>query len=358
MKNYSEISRKLQDWYHKHKRDLPWRTSKDPYFIWVSEIMLQQTRVDQGESYYLRFIERFPDVYSLAEADETEVLKLWQGLGYYSRARNMHKAAKHIVSNFGRCFPNSYKDLLQLKGVGDYTASAIASIAYNQPYATVDGNVFRVLSRLFEIGTSIDTTSGKNEFKELAFKLLDEQNPGTHNQALMELGALICTPRAAKCEECPLQTFCSAFEHDTIYDFPQKKNKIVQQIRYFNYFYITHGDSLYIQKRLGNDIWKNLYEFPLIETKTAQSLADLMVLPEFQEILGQHENICIKHEKQFKHILTHQILFVDFYSVKPQCADNFSMSGNFMKVNRKDIHFYPVSSLIEKFISIFLLKEL
>lgn len=225
------LTSRIEQWYALHARDLPWRATRDAYCIWVSEIILQQTRVAQGYDYYLRFIERFPAVDDLAEADEDEVMRYWQGLGYYSRARNMHAAAKDIVNRFGGVFPSKYDDIRSLKGVGDYTAAAIASIAFGLPHAVVDGNVYRVLSRLFGIDTPIDTPEGKHYFSQLAQSLLHRENPGLYNQGLMEFGALQCTPGACDCGNCPLTDICVAFASHTVAQLPVKQGKISMKSR-------------------------------------------------------------------------------------------------------------------------------
>ncbi|MBV5343686.1 A/G-specific adenine glycosylase, partial [bacterium] len=260
------ISKALTNWYNQNKRELPWRDITDPYRIWISEIILQQTRVNQGMRYYLRFVERFPDVKTLAVAEEDEVLKYWQGLGYYSRARNIHKTAKIITEKHKGIFPKNHSDILLLKGIGEYTAAAICSFAYNQPYAVVDGNVFRVLSRVFGIETPIDSTSGKKEFTQLAEKLLDKKEPGLHNQSIMEFGALQCVPVQPDCGVCPLQTVCKAYSLNMADKLPVKATKTKVRERFFNYFYIEYQDKIFIQKRSEKDIWQNLYELPLVES--------------------------------------------------------------------------------------------
>ncbi|MFZ4583041.1 MAG: A/G-specific adenine glycosylase, partial [Paludibacter sp.] len=231
-------SKTLINWYEHNKRELPWRDISDPYRIWISEIILQQTRVNQGISYYLRFVDRFPDVKALATAHEDEVLKYWQGLGYYSRARNLHKTAQIIVEKHNGNFPNSYTEIVQLKGIGAYTAAAICSFAYNQPYGVVDGNVYRVLSRLFAIQTPIDSSQAKNEFSDLATNLLNNSNPGIHNQAIMEFGALQCVPVQPECNTCPFQKTCKAYELDLVDKLPIKASKTKVRERFFNYFFI------------------------------------------------------------------------------------------------------------------------
>src|ERR1035437_3971325 len=227
-------------WYQQNKRDLPWRMNNDPYSVWVSEIILQQTRIDQGTAYYLRFIRRFPDIESLANSSEEEVLKMWQGLGYYSRARNMHHAARQIMTEFNGRFPDSYNIIRTLKGVGDYTAAAIASISFGSENVVIDGNVYRVLSRIFGIATPIDTTNGKKEFSILAHSLLDKQNPGIFNEALMEFGALQCVPRNPLCIQCPFQDRCVALKNNQIDQFPVKSKQPKQKNRYFNYLFINY----------------------------------------------------------------------------------------------------------------------
>lgn len=259
----NSFSMVLQLWYSQHGRDLPWRHTKDAYLIWVSEIIMQQTQVVQGLDYYLRFVERFPNVESLAAAEEDDVMRLWQGLGYYSRARNMQRAARQVVDM--KCFPRNYEAIRSLCGVGDYTAAAIASFAFDLPYAVVDGNVYRVLSRYFGIDTPIDTSAGKKAFASLAQHLLDETHPAMHNQAIMDFGALVCTPRSAGCHDCPLACSCVAFASGMVDSLPVKSHSIKVRHRYLIYIYTRFGDKLIIHKRGKDDIWAGLYEFPLIE---------------------------------------------------------------------------------------------
>ena len=259
----------LIDWYEHNKRELPWRQTQDPYKIWISEVILQQTRVAQGYDYYCRFIERFPDFHALAQADEDEVMKYWQGLGYYSRARNLHEAARSIDSQ--EYFPKTYAEVRALKGVGEYTAAAICSIAYDMPYAVVDGNVYRVLSRYFGIDTPIDSTEGKKLFAALADEMLDKKHPAVYNQGIMDFGAIQCTPQSPDCLFCPLVGSCSALSKGLVAKLPVKQHKTKTTNRYFNYIYVRAGAYTFINKRTGNDIWKNLFELPLIETPTALS---------------------------------------------------------------------------------------
>lgn len=344
------ISNLLQDWYQKNKRCLPWRETQEAYSVWISEIILQQTRVNQGYSYFLRFTERFPDIKSLAEAPEDDVLKIWQGLGYYSRARNMHAAAKQIMEKFHGVFPTSHHDILSLKGIGEYTAAAIASIVYNLPHAVVDGNVYRVLSRLFAIEAPIDTASGKKIFAEIAQSVLDEQNPGIHNQALMELGALICTPQQPKCTECPLRDFCLAFEKKTPMAFPVKKRKATQTERFFNYFHIEQHGFTYLSKRNKADIWKNLYEFPLIETNKQCDLLGLQSVDKFSRLFPSSGNFLFTHKLRLKHVLSHRIIHADFYFVELDSKTIFEPQGKYIKIRSQALSDYPVSRLIHKYL--------
>ena len=251
---------------NENKREMPWKGEKDPYKIWISEIILQQTRVQQGLAYYNRFIEAWPNVKSLAKAKEQEVYKLWEGLGYYSRCRNLIASARYINDELDGRFPDTYEDILSLKGIGDYTAAAIASFAFNQPYAVVDGNVFRVLARFFGIQTPIDSTEGKKLFRSLANELIDKNNPAEYNQAIMDFGAVVCKPVLPLCSECPLQKKCVASQKNLVSLLPVKEKGIKIRQRFFNYLVVEHGDKIYIRQRTEKDIWQNLYEFILIET--------------------------------------------------------------------------------------------
>lgn len=346
-----DFSNTLIDWYGSNKRDLPWRNTTDPYRIWISEIILQQTRVVQGYDYYLRFINRFPTVDALAYAKEDEVLRLWQGLGYYSRARNLHAAAQSVA---GRDFPKTYEGVRALKGVGDYTAAAICSIAYGLPYAVVDGNVYRVLSRCFGVETPIDSTVGKKEFAALAQELLNKECPGLYNQAIMDFGALQCTPSAPDCLFCPLADSCAALSKGLVDKLPAKQKKTKVRNRYFTYLYVRIGEYTFINKRADDDIWKGLYELPLIETDMAlEGEEQLFALPAFQTFLTKDEQpVSVRLlKKGVKHVLSHQILYTDFYEVKlPE--DSCSFAG-FTKIKREDLPDYAVSKLIHSFLEQF-----
>ena len=343
------FSTKIIEWYLENKRDLPWRDISDPYRIWISEIILQQTRVNQGLEYYLRFVERFPKVEVLAEAAEDEVLKYWQGLGYYSRARNLHKAAKKIMMEHEGVFPENQRDILALNGVGEYTAAAIVSFAYNQPYAVVDGNVYRVLSRLFAIDTLIDSGKGKKDFFQLAQDLLDKENPGLHNQAIMEFGALHCVPLSPNCQNCPLKALCKAFETNMVSQLPKKSQKTKVTNRYFNYLFITCQEKTYLQKRTGNDVWKNLYEFPLIESDKLLNNDELLINEQFQNLFSEIEHVEIQStSRSIKHVLSHRNIYTQFITV--DVSNENDALKQFVRTPVDEIDKFAVSRLIEIFL--------
>ena len=337
----------LTVWYQQNKRDLPWRTKNDPYWVWVSEIILQQTRVDQGTAYFLRFIERFPDVKTLADAPENEVLKLWQGLGYYSRARNMHVAARQIMNEFNGSFPDTIINIEKLKGIGTYTAAAIASIAFGLPYAAIDGNVYRVLSRMFGIETPIDSTIGKREFSELANELLDRQNPSVFNEALMEFGALQCIPQNPDCNSCPFQNQCIAFNQNKITTLPFKSKKTKAKNRYFNYLFIRQKEHFYLEKREENDIWRNLYQFPLIESAKALNIEELLTTEQFKSLFDDMDISVDSISPEIIHVLTHQRLHVRFIEISiPKSETSFP----WIKILPNEVHDFPIPKLIDNFL--------
>lgn len=341
----TRFSTSLIAWYEHHQRELPWRDSKDPYLIWISEIILQQTRVAQGYDYFVRFINRFPDLTSLAEASEDEVLKFWQGLGYYSRARNLYRAAKSMNGTF----PTTYDGVLALKGVGEYTAAAICSFAYDMPHAVVDGNVYRVLARYLGIDTPIDSTSGKKIFAHLADELLDKANPAIHNQAIMDFGALQCTPKSPHCSSCPLCESCFAYAKGIIDSLPVKSTKIKVSNRYLNYFYVKQGDFIYLHKRIGNDIWKNLYELPLIETLEPTDENELIRLEPFQKLFGGYSSLSFRLlSKNIKHVLSHRILYANFYEIT--LPENEQILPDNLKISTAEIEQYAVPKLIHLFL--------
>ncbi len=307
-----EFAHKIETWYAENRRDLPWRATADPYRIWISEIILQQTRVAQGYDYYLRFVERFPDVFALAAADEDEVLRQWQGLGYYSRARNLHAAARSIAA-LGR-FPDDYAGVRALKGVGDYTAAAICSIAYGLPHAVVDGNVYRVLARHFGVETPIDSGAGRSEFAALAAALLDRRRPGLYNQALMDFGALQCVPGQPDCAACPLAGSCAALAQGRVDRLPVKSKRTAVTERHFVYIYVRCGGRILLRRRPAGDIWQGLYEPPLLEFDHAAAEAEVMAHPFLQ---GLGEGTVVRPvAKGLKHVLTHRRIFADFYEAE------------------------------------------
>jgi A/G-specific adenine glycosylase len=336
----------IYNWYLNKRRDLPWRETKDPYKIWISEIILQQTRVAQGINYYNRFIEEFPAVFDLANATEDTVLKLWQGLGYYTRARNLHFTAKYIVNNYNGVFPNDFKTILSLKGIGNYTAAAIASIAFDLPHAAVDGNIYRVLSRYYGISTPIDAEPGRTEIQKIATDLITANNPGLHNQAFMEFGALQCVPKSPDCNSCPVLTNCYAANYNLTDQLPVKSKKIKQTTRYFYYYFIESKDSILLEKRTGNDIWRNLHQFPMVESE--KELSDLEIFNlEMPFLTGKKVNIK-SVSSTVKHILTHQTIFARFIHVETD-FNNFNHS-NIIRVNKKDIYKFAVPKLLEQYL--------
>jgi A/G-specific adenine glycosylase len=307
----------ITNWYEINKRDLPWRKTTDPYLIWVSEVILQQTRVENGISYYLRFTERFPDLKSLAEASQQEVLKIWQGMGYYSRARNLHETAKFIMKEYGGKFPDCYDEIRKLKGVGDYTAAAILSFSYNKPYPVVDGNVYRVLSRVFGISTSIDSSAGRSEFKTLAKSLIDEKEPGVHNQAIMEFGALQCVPGNPVCMNCPLVSYCESFKLGTINKLPVRNKKTIIKNRFFHYFHFVLPQNMTLVKKRGSkDIWQSLYEFPMLESDRILNLEEISERKEFKKLINGCSIISLTAANEFTHILTHQKITARFFQLE------------------------------------------
>lgn len=347
MKEDLRLSSILIDWYNINKRDLPWRITTNPYLIWLSEVILQQTRVDQGYAYFIKFAETYPTVELLANAEEDEVLKLWQGLGYYSRARNLHSTAKLITYEYNGIFPSEYRDVLNLKGIGEYTAAAIVSFAYNQPYAVVDGNVYRVLSRIFAIDEPIDNGRGKKVFNELAMAVLDKSNAGIHNQAIMEFGSLQCTPVSPDCIGCPASTLCLAHARGKVNHYPVKIGKIKNRNRYFNYFDIRVDDFMYLHKRIGKDIWQSLYELPLLETDKDLTDDELYGHKGFRDLFPIGE-IRVRHISKMKHILSHQTIYATFYQV--EIPDNLPVDEKYLKIKIEDVDLYPVSRLSHKYL--------
>lgn len=305
----SYLTDRLLGWYAEHGRQLPWRETKDAYRIWVSEIILQQTRVEQGRAYYHRFLEHFPTVEVLAAADEDEVMAVWQGLGYYSRARNMQKAARQVVE-WGE-FPHTYADILQMTGVGPYTAAAIASFAFGEPRAVVDGNVYRVLSRYFALDDPIDTSRGQKLFAALAQDLLPD-DAAAYNQAVMDFGALVCTPQSPDCEGCPLTDSCGAFRQGLVAHLPVKSHRTKVRDRYFTYFYIRTHKGLLLRKRCDKDIWQGLYELPMVESDHPLTTEQILQVELVHRALSQGAALRLVCQ-DVRHQLSHQLLHADLY---------------------------------------------
>ena len=331
----------LIDWYKRNKRDLPWRNTSHPYPIWISEIILQQTRVQQGLPYFERFMERFPTVMDIAQADEQEVLNLWQGLGYYSRARNLHKGTQQVAFELNGVFPDNYKDWQKIKGVGTYTAAAIASFAFKEPVPVVDGNVFRVLARVFDIDLNIASNKVKNYFFDFSKELIDKTRPDLYNQAVMEFGALQCVPKNPDCKNCILQSICLAFARNTVSERPVKIKAKKNRKRYFHYFIIKEENAVYLQKRTKKDIWQNLFEFPMMETNSQEIPAE--ALQKFKLQLTDIE--LIKRNK--KHILSHQEIYASFWLVKGEAT---VLKQNSEKVVISDLANYPMPKPIFTFV--------
>lgn len=347
------ISESLLEWYSLNKRPLPWRETRDPYKIWLSEVILQQTRVAQGMDYYHRFLITFPDVQNLAAADEQDVLKLWQGLGYYSRARNMHYTAKEIAEKQSGVFPHSSEELKKLKGIGDYTAAAIASICFDVPVAVLDGNVARVISRLYAIDTPVDTNTGRKIITDLADSLLDTHHPGTFNQAVMELGALVCTPQSPDCNNCPLAFACEALKRKQIENFPVKTPKKAATIRHLNYMVISfnkdHEEFILMRKRTGNDIWKNLYDFPCIETEKAADVDKVLDVCENQQLFGGLPYTVKNVSGEYIHQLSHRRLLARFIQI--ELNGTSVPTENYSAVRKDQITELPLPRLIDRYMA-------
>lgn len=350
-----DFTRTIIGWYRINRRDLPWRSTRDPYLIWVSEIILQQTRIDQGLPYYLKIVEKFPDIRSLAQAEEQELLRLWQGLGYYSRARNMHAAARQVVRESGGVFPDTFGAIRSLRGVGEYTAAAIGSIAFGLCEPVVDGNVLRFFARFFGIRESIDSLSARKRIRETAARLIDRDHPGDFNQAIMEFGARVCTPADPGCERCDFRNECVAFGENLTGVLPVRKGKMVASNRFIHYLVITagSGDSLEIclNHRTSRDIWRNLYDFPEFHPEkpeqTDRPLKPGRLLrlfepdkPQFLGVVGPR-----------RHLLTHRKLHVWFYRF--HFTEPTSIAWSMVKVT--DLHLYPVPKLIDRFLRDFII---
>jgi A/G-specific adenine glycosylase len=367
--------RNLLEWFGQNLRPMPWKGEKNPYLVWLSEIILQQTRVEQGLPYFERFRANYPSVTDLANAPENEVMKHWEGLGYYSRARNLHSTAKHIAYNLNGSFPNTYEGLLSLKGVGAYTAAAIASFAFDLPHAVVDGNVFRVLSRIFGITTPIDSTEGKRTFTTLANSLLISDRPADFNQAMMDFGATCCKPAIPLCADCPMQTHCVAYQQDKVQDLPIKSKKLVRKTRYFHYLFLkTPTSQTFIQKRKDHDIWRDLYEFPMLETDCLipnfedflaylsenfekwgdtegedKSENNALIILEIKNLLFSKKYNLIPQTAPIRQQLTHQQIVATFWTL--QLHSDFSFANNaFLCVDEKNLNNFALPKIMISFL--------
>ncbi|MFK7756055.1 MAG: A/G-specific adenine glycosylase [Flavobacteriales bacterium] len=332
-------------WYNQNKRDLPWRKESDPFKIWLSEIILQQTQVVQGLSYYVKFTEAFQNVHELADASEEEVLKLWQGLGYYSRARNLHFTAKYISQELNGVFPDTYSDIIRLKGVGHYTASAIASFVYGEKVAVLDGNVYRVLSRVYGVTDAINTTSGEKLFRELALDLLPEHNVDSYNQGIMEFGALQCVPKSPKCEVCPLLNHCNAYKNDIVSKLPVKLKKTKVKPLYIHFFILRRKGKVWLRKRVGQGIWQNLWEFPNISSDQEMKVAE--AIESWISVSGMRNITITKSISADKHLLSHKRIFSFFHMIEGAGEIPEELG---VPVSIEDYESYPVHRLMSKFI--------
>ncbi len=351
--NHVIFRKLLLSWYASNQRCLPWRATKDPYKIWLSEIILQQTRVVQGLPYYERFIAQYPSVSALANASEQEILRLWQGLGYYSRARNLYHCAKTIVKQYNGFFPTTYRELLMLKGIGPYTAAAIAAVSFKEVVAAVDGNVYRVLARIFGLNYDIGTSQGRKQMHQFATLLVDHIQPDTYSQAIMDFGALQCTPVSPLCTTCVFKNYCIAFYTNRQKILPVKTNKLHKKIRYFDYFIFQNEDIIYMKKRIQSDIWKGMYDFHLLENK--QRLIINQMDDPLAILAQKHQLAITTFEKEERHLLTHQKLLVKFHKIEvtsdflkaAKCLFNqFSLTS----FNRAEIETLPKPILIQNFL--------
>ena len=344
------FQQKIIEWYLRHKRTLPWRDTTDAYVIWLSEIILQQTRVEQGLPYFNRFLEAYPTVKDFASATENEILKLWQGLGYYSRGRNMLFTAKQIIELHNGEFPVKYSELIKLKGIGEYTAAAISSFSSGEAQAVLDGNVFRVLSRYYGINTPINSTQGKKQFTELARSLIHEADPALYNQAIMEFGALQCKPKSPCCVVCPLQYSCYARNNGLIPLLPVKLKKIKIRTRYLNYFLIKDGDNVLVNQRTAEDIWQNLYDLPRLEMDLAVEVGNTDFINLVKQKFGP--DVTLQPLMEMKHLLTHQIIYVQFFALDNYII-NFNINAEAKWVSWADLDKLPQPKVLTKFINFY-----
>ena len=346
MSKSNHFSKKLLNWYDPKARSLPWKFIKDPYKIWVSEIILQQTRAEQATPFYRNFIQLFPTVGALAKAELDQVLKAWEGLGYYSRARNLHHAANYVQNNFAGKIPSTYKELLTLKGVGPYTAAAISSFAFGEAQPVLDGNVFRVLSRVFGIEAPINVGSSRKIFQKQLNKIFDKKRPALFNQSIMDFGATCCKPSEPSCPSCPMADFCFALKNKQIHQLPKKLKSPKKKIRYFNFLFLTSGKKLLIEQRTEKDIWQNLYQFPLLESK--ELVHEDFIKDNFRSNLNLNKSINFDLVYSTTRILTHQKLYVQIWAANLRKKD-FTEKEGALWVNNSDLHKFAFPKLFDLF---------
>jgi A/G-specific adenine glycosylase len=351
------FSKKLLEWNNNtNHREMPWRGERNPYLVWLSEVMLQQTRVEQGLPYFVKFKENYPTVKQLADAPTDEVMRLWQGLGYYSRARNLHATAKFVAYDLKGKFPNSYEEIIQLKGVGAYTAAAIASFCFDEKKAVVDGNVIRVLARVFGIATPFDATNGKKEFATLAQTLIDSKDPGAYNQAIMDFGATVCVPQNPKCEDCPLQKSCFAYEKEMQAALPVRAKKLVKRVRYFYYLVIKDEQNILLHKRTEKDIWQELYELPMIETdKPLKKNVKGFISKKLETELFEIENYSMPYKQQLSHQTIHSVfVFLKSNATKRMKEPLFEQAllsfSDIQKVQLKNLNNFAFPKVVHLFL--------
>lgn len=340
-----QFAKTLMAWYQPGRRLMPWKSEKDPYLIWLSEVILQQTRVEQGMPYYLRFKNKYPSIEALAKAPEDQVMKLWQGLGYYSRAKNLHRTAKFIAEELQGVFPDSYSEILSLKGVGTYTAAAVASFAFGLPHAVVDGNVYRVLARIFGIDDPMDSSGGKRRFAVLANELLDKNNPAAYNQTILDFGAIQCSPKSPDCTNCPFNDRCFAYQNDKVYSLPVKSKKLIRKTRYFNYLVLNAGDKVVIRKRKAKDIWQHLYEFPLVESAALLPPGEVLKIAKQNVFSGDCSKL-LSVSKTFVQQLTHQKIISRFFEIEAD-LQNLIKNDNYKIVTRHALRKFAFSKNID-----------
>ena len=343
-----EFTTKLMRWNRiQNKREMPWKGEKNPYKIWLSEVILQQTRVEQGWQYYKKFIQAFPTIHDLANAPDQKVFKLWEGLGYYTRCKNLIATAKVISDKYEGRFPASYKEIVALKGIGPYTAAAIASFAFNLPYAVVDGNVQRVISRYFGINTPIDSVAGKKLYYELADSLLDKESPGLYNQAIMDFGATVCKPKNPLCKQCIQRKDCQAYQHNWVEQLPMKEKAISRKERWFTYFIVRFKNRVYVRKRNDKDIWANLYEFILIESSSEKEQSTVTSAQMIKKAVGMANFKIHSISPVFKQQLTHQTIYGQFITVIISAA---LKNEQYDLIPEKELYNYPFPKLINSFL--------